>query len=119
MGACVAGNNVTWDVVAHASNSCGNDAEQKSASVRCKNVPWTIVAVATNDCDAVGQRKEQTVNVLCKSPPCVDLLDVHANVAAACPGAPVIVSGSVKNCGSDAADYTVTIDGVQVFSGSL
>jgi len=192
MGACTAGNSVSWDVVAHASNSCGNDEEQKSVSVRCKdlpcvelvadrnpasacpgdavtifgsvkncsidaetivvtvngeqvfsgvvqpgatqeyskstvmpactagqNVPWTVVAVATNDCDAVGQRKEQTVNVQCKTPPCVDLIDVHANVDAACPGAPVIVSGSVKNCGNDAADYTVTVGGVQVFSGSL
>jgi hypothetical protein len=150
MGACTAGNNVTWAVVANASNACGNDSKEASASVRCKaapcvdltadrnptsacpgdavtisgtvrncstdpetivvtvngeqvfsgvvqpgqtqnysksavmpactagqSVPWNVVAIATNDCDQVGQRKEQTVSVQCKNPPCVQLIDVR------------------------------------------
>ena len=84
-----------------------------------QNVPWNVVAIATNDCDQVGQRKEQTVPVQCKNPPCVQLLDVRANKADACPNEPVTVSGRVKNCGTDSANYTVTVGGVQVFSGSL
>jgi hypothetical protein len=44
---------------------------------------------------------------------------VQANKQAACPNEPVTVSGRVKNCGSDSATYTVTVGGVQVFSGSL
>ena len=192
MGACVAGNNVTFAVVANASNSCGTDTENASASVRCKaapcveltanrnpesacpgdavtisgtvrncsldpenivvtvngeqvfsgvvqpgqtqqyskatvmpqctagqSVPWTIVAVATNDCDQVGQRQETTVSVQCKNPPCVQLVDVRANRTDACPNEPITVSGRVRNCGTDAATYVVTVGGVQVFSGTI
>ena len=81
--------------------------------------PFTVQAVATNPCDTVGDTKSATVNVLCKSPPCVLLTDVVANKQSACPGDAITVSGKVKNCGTDSANYTVTVGGVSVFTGSL
>jgi len=81
--------------------------------------PFTVQAVATNDCDQVGDTKNTTVNVQCKNPPCAQLIDVAANKQAACPGEAIVVSGKVKNCGTDSATYSVTIGGVSVFSGTL
>src|SRR5262249_50614537 len=80
-------------------------------------VPYAVHALATNDCNAAGVTKDATVSVVCKNKPCVQLLNVHADVDAACPNTPVNILGTVKNCGADPATYTVTVAGVQVFTG--
>ncbi|MEO6029058.1 MAG: FlgD immunoglobulin-like domain containing protein, partial [Candidatus Binatia bacterium] len=192
MGECVAGNNVTWNVDATASNTCGGAHDDAVVSVRCKakpcvelvanrepasacpgdrvtisgtvkncsidpetivvtidgvqvlnqvvasgatqaysrdltmpqctagqNVSFVINATATNDCDQVGDKKTATVQVQCKNAPCALLTDVAVNKQAACPNELVIISGKVKNCGTDSATFTVTVGGVQVYTGTL
>lgn len=184
MGACVAGNNVTWDVTAHASNSCGSDDANTTVSVRCKDVPcveltaerepdtacpgadihihgtvkncslepetivvtvnglqvlnqlvqpgvtvpyettakmpectagqavpFTVVATATGECGAPDQ-KTANLSVTCRQGPCVQAKAV-CDPPAACPGTPITVTGSAKNCGTEAADITITIEGQQ------
>ena len=81
-------------------------------------VNYVVLATATGDCPPAATDTE-TVSVTCKNPPCVLLTDVAANKQAACPGEAVIVSGKIQNCGTDSATYTVTIGGVQVFTGVL
>ena len=83
------------------------------------SVPYVVIAKATNDCSADGVSKTLNLAVTCKNPPCVQLLNVKTDVDAACPNAPVNVSGTVKNCGTDTATYTVTVNGQQVFTGDL
>ncbi len=82
------------------------------------SVPFPVQATASNACGP-DNVKSCTATVLCKNAPCVQLLNVKANLDAACPNTPVVISGTVKNCGTDAATYTVTVGGVQVFTGSL
>src|SRR5205809_4773945 len=54
----------------------------------------------------------------CKNTPCVQLINVKANVDAACPGAPVTITGTVKNCGTDVATDRNTIRRDQAHSGN-
>jgi hypothetical protein len=82
------------------------------------NVPFTVVATATGDCPPPDV-KTLPLNVLCKQPPCVDLINVAPTVASTCPNSPFQVKGTVKNCGTDGATYTVTVNGKQVFTGDL
>ena len=56
-------------------------------------------------------------SVTCKAPPCVSAA-AECNPAAACPGAAITVKGSATNCGSEAEDITIDIEGQQQsFSG--
>jgi uncharacterized repeat protein (TIGR01451 family) len=183
MGDCVAGNNVTWDVVAHASNTCGNDEDTKQVSVRCKAtpcleltadvnpksacpgtallisgtvkncsidpetivvtvngeqvfnqvvdggatlnysksttmpacasgdlVPFQVIAKATNDCDQNGITKTADLSVTCKNPPCVEA-GAECNPPKACPGTPIAVKGSAKNCSPSAENIVISIEG--------
>ncbi|MEP7027196.1 MAG: hypothetical protein ABI960_01250, partial [Candidatus Eisenbacteria bacterium] len=190
MGECVANSNVSWDIVATATNTCGSTEDRKSVSVRCKDKPcvelsgdvnpksacpgdaitvsgtvkncslepetivvtindvqvvneifqpgqskdysksfdmpqctagspvaYKVIATATGDCPPVAS-KTIDLTVTCKNPPCVTVT-ASANKQAACPNEDVIISGKVKNCGTDAADYIVTVGGVQVYAGNL
>ncbi len=77
-----------------------------------------MVATATGDCPPPDV-KTLPLTVLCKNPPCVDLINVAPTVQSTCPNSPFQVKGTVKNCGTDAADYTVKVNGVQVYAGNL
>ena len=82
------------------------------------DVPFTVVATASGDCPPVDQHT-LPLTIKCKNPPCVDLLNVTPSVTSICPNSNFTVNGTVKNCGTDAATYTVTVNGVQVFTGPL
>jgi len=59
---------------------------------------------------------EFTVN--CKSKPCVELT-ADREPATACPGTPITVHGTVKNCSLDSENIRVTVNGNEVFNQAV
>jgi hypothetical protein len=55
------------------------------------------------------------VLVRCGAPPCVELT-ANPNPTSACPGDPITISGTVKNCSTDSETIVVTVAGTQVFN---
>jgi sulfur carrier protein ThiS len=79
------------------------------------NVDYVVHATATGDCLPVAN-DEETVSVLCKNPPCVELT-ADRNPASACPGDAVTISARSRTARSPPETIVVTVNGEQVFSG--
>jgi uncharacterized repeat protein (TIGR01451 family) len=73
-----------------------------------QNVPFTVVATATNDCGT--DTDTDTVNVICRVGPCVNItaLDGPGSV---CPNSPIQITGTVENCSPAAETIVVTLNG--------
>jgi uncharacterized repeat protein (TIGR01451 family) len=78
-----------------------------------QNSTFAVEAVGSGDCGS--DTKTSTVLVRCKDQPCLELTSAR-EPATACPGANVLISGTVKNCSLDAETIVVTVDGVQAFN---
>ena len=89
MSQCTAGNAVTFNVLATATNACGTPATQTT--------PLTVQ---------------------CNTPPTVSVT-AQANKQSGCPNEAVTISGTVTNTGAQAGNFTVTVGGQQAFSGSI
>jgi uncharacterized repeat protein (TIGR01451 family) len=76
-----------------------------------QQVPFNVEVTATNDCPPADV-KTKGQSTLCKQGPCVTAA-AECNPQAACPGTPITVKGSATNCGPEAEDITVTIEGQQ------
>ncbi len=73
-----------------------------------ENVSYTVVATATNECGEATDSESR--NVLCKVGPCIDITAMNAPEAV-CPNSPISITGTVQNCGGDAEQVSVSLNG--------
>ena len=95
-----------------------------AASLQCFGSQNNIVDVTgtfTSACIAEGGAISKTAHaefaVVCQSPPCVEV--TASGPPAACPGAPVTIEGTAKNCSLDPELIVVTVNGAQAYSNTV
>jgi hypothetical protein len=79
------------------------------------NVDYAVHATVSNSCG--NNSADGTVSVRCQEKPCVEL--TASGPQSACGNNPITISGTVKNCGPNAATILVKVGDTQAYNQSV
>ena len=99
-----AGQSCTITFTARAALNCLGDQTNSATAV------GQFQSACFNEGKVVEVTDTDTEVVTCNAPPCATV-ELQCAPARACPGTPVTLTGSVRNCGTSAADLSLTIEG--------
>src|SRR6185436_13257202 len=106
-----AGANCTISFDALASAQCNGSQNN------IVDVTGTFTSACIKETGSISKTAHAEFAVTCKAPPCVQVTSTGPE--AACPGAPVTISGTATNCSQDPELIVVKVNGVQAFSNTV